>query len=98
MAEYKLSERARQKPADIQAFAENRFGRDQADACATGLERTSGLLSDVSKVGSQAEDLAPLHRRFHFQSHHNFYTEEPYGVLIRDVFHVAQDIRAELFR
>jgi toxin ParE1/3/4 len=49
-------------------------------------------------MGTEVFHLAPGHRRFRFESHHIYYTPEPYGVLIRDLFHVAQDIRASLFR
>lgn len=98
MAEYKRSSRVEAKLAEIYARTENTFGRYQADAYATGLERIFGLLADFPKMSVEAYHLAPAHRRFQFQSHYIFYTEEPYGVFIRDLFHVAQDIRPALFR
>lgn len=98
MAEYKLAQRAEDKLVEIYASTENTFGRYQADAYSAGFERTFGLLADFPRIGIEVEELANRHRRFRFQSHNIFYTEEPYGVVIRDIFHVAQDIRPALFR
>jgi len=98
MADYKRSSRVEAKLVEIYAHTENNFGRYQADAYSAGLERTFGLLADFPKMGAEVYDLAPTHRRFRFQYHHIFYTEESYGVFIRDIFHVAQDIRPALFR
>ena len=98
MAEYKLAKRAEAKLVEIYAFTECTFGRYQADAYNAGFERTFGLLADFPRIGVEVEELAHGHRRFRFQSHNIFFTEEAYGVLIRDLFHVAQDVRAALFR
>ena len=98
MAEFKLSLHAEAKLVDIYAFTEITFGRYQADAYSAGLERTFSLLTDFPRMGIEVYHLAANHRRFRFESHNIYYTEEPYGVLIRDLFHVTQDIRPALFR
>lgn len=98
MAEFKLSRRAETKLAEIYAFTEVTFGRYQADAYLAGFHRTFGLLADFPRMGLEADHLALGLRRFGFQSHLIFYAEEPDGVLIRDIFHTAQDIRPALFR
>ena len=82
MAEFRLSRRAEEKLVEIYAYSELKFGRYQTDAYAAGMERSFGLLADF----------------YRFESHYIYYTEESYGLLIRDLFHVAQDIRASLFR
>lgn len=98
MPEFRLARRAEDKLVEIYAFTEKTFGRYQADAYHAGFEHTFGLLADFPRIGIEAFELAARHRRFRFQSHNIFYTEEAFGVLIRDVFHVHQDIRPALFR
>lgn len=97
MANYRLSELARKQVQDIGYFTAKQFGFYQAKAYHAGLERTFGLLADFPKIGAEASELLAGARRFRFQSHVIFYTEEPDGVLIRAVFHGAQNIRSELF-
>jgi toxin ParE1/3/4 len=48
-------------------------------------------------IGISAADLAPGYRRFRFQSHYVFYTEEADHVLIRALIHVRQNLRPALF-
>lgn len=98
MAEFRLSQRAKAKLVEIDAYTELTFGRYQADAYSAGLERTFDLLANFPRMGTEVFHLAPAHRRFRFESHHIYYTPEPHGVLIRDLFHAAQDIRPALFR
>jgi toxin ParE1/3/4 len=43
------------------------------------------------------DELAARYRRFRFQSHYIYYTEEPAFALIRAVIHCAQQIRPQLF-
>jgi toxin ParE1/3/4 len=97
MAEYRLSVRARSQLLDIYEFTVRTFGQYQADAYHAGLERTFSLLADFPRIGQSADDLAPRHRRFRFQSHQIFYTEEASNILIRAIYHHAQDIRPQLF-
>ena len=44
-----------------------------------------------------AQDLIAGYRRFRFQSHYIFYTQEPDHILIRGLIHVRQDLRPSLF-
>jgi toxin ParE1/3/4 len=37
------------------------------------------------------------YRRYRYQSHHIFYTQESDHVLIRAILHTAQDLRPDLF-
>ncbi|HEX7920318.1 MAG TPA: type II toxin-antitoxin system RelE/ParE family toxin [Bradyrhizobium sp.] len=73
------------------------FGQCQAEAYHAGLERTFGLLADFPRIGQSVDELASRHRRFRFQSHSIFYTEEAGYILIRAIYHHAQDIRPQLF-
>jgi len=61
------------------------------------LERTFGLLADFPRVGQPVDELAQGYRRFRFQAHFIFYTEEAADILIRAILHTAQNIRPQLF-
>jgi toxin ParE1/3/4 len=97
VSEYRLSIRAHADVLDIYAFSEERFGRYQAEAYHAGLERTFGLLADFPGIGVAADELVAGYRRFRFQSHYIFYTQEPDHILIRALIHVRQDLRPSLF-
>jgi toxin ParE1/3/4 len=83
MAEYRLSVRARSQLLDIFEFTVRTFGQYQAEAYHAGLERTFSLLADFPRIGQSIDDLAPRLRRFRFQSHQIFYTEEASDILHR---------------
>jgi toxin ParE1/3/4 len=97
VTEYRLSLRARADLLSIYAWSDARFGRYQADAYHAGLDRTFGLLADFPGIGISVHELVPGHRRFRFQSHYIFYTEETDHVLIRRLIHVKQALRPGLF-
>ena len=97
MVEYRLSIRARADLLHIYAYSDKTFGRYQADAYHAGLERTFGLLADFPGIGTAADELVAGYRRFRFQSHYIFYTEEADHVLIRTLIHVRQNLRPALF-
>lgn len=97
MAEFRLSLRAHTDLLDIYAFTEAKFGRYQAEAYHAGFEHTFRLLADFPRIGVNADEIVPGHRRFRFQSHHVFYTEEGDHVLIRALIHFRQDLRPALF-
>ena len=98
MAEYRLSDRAVADLNAIYDYSQTRFGTYQADAYHAGIERTFGLLADFPRIGLPADELSAGYRRFRFQSHYIFYTEEADHIVIRVIFHTAQDLRPELFR
>jgi toxin ParE1/3/4 len=97
MAEYRLSRRAEFDLLTIYAHNETTFGAYQAEAYHAGFERTFGLIADFPRIGASAEELAPGYRRFRFQSHNIFYSEEESRVLIRAIIHVAMNLRPDLF-
>jgi toxin ParE1/3/4 len=97
MGRYRLSLQARDQIRDIGRFTKQRFGVYQAQAYHAGLERTFGLLADFPKMGVAADELLIGLRRFRFQSHVVFYTEEDGEILIRAVFHARQTLRPNLF-
>lgn len=97
MAEFRLSERAERDLIEIYDFTEQTFGAYQAAAYHAGLERMFDLLASFPRIGRAIDEIAPGFRRFRFQAHFVFYTEEPEFVLIRAVFHRAREIKPDLF-
>ena len=97
MAEFKLARKADNKLVGIYGFTLVKFGQYQADAYVAGFEKTFSLLADYPRMGVEVNQFRAGLRRFRFQSHFIFYTEEEFGVLIRDVLHTSQSVRRELF-
>jgi toxin ParE1/3/4 len=97
VVDFRLSTRARSQLIDIYDFTEANFGGYQADAYHAGLERTFGLLAEFPRIGQPVDELAAGHRRFRFQSHYIYYTEESALILIRAILHCAQEVRPRLF-
>jgi len=81
MGIYRLSPQARNQIRDIGRFSKRRFGVYHAKAYRAGLERTFGLLADFPKMGVAADELLIGVRRFRFQSHIIFYTEDGGDIL-----------------
>ncbi len=97
MAEFRLSRRADRDLLEIYAHTEATFGAYQAEAYHAGFERTFGLIADFPLIGTAADELVPRYRRFRFQSHHVFYSEEDGHVFIRAIIHIAMNLRLDLF-
>ncbi|WP_315736211.1 MULTISPECIES: type II toxin-antitoxin system RelE/ParE family toxin [unclassified Bradyrhizobium] len=97
MAEFKLSARAEADLLEIYDYTNSTFGTYQADAYHAGLERTFDLLANFPRIGASVDDIAPGHRRFRFQAHIVFYTEDRDGVVIRAIMHHSREIRPDLF-
>jgi plasmid stabilization system protein ParE len=56
-------------------------GAISADAYFAGLERTFGLLADFPGIGQSADNLVAGYRRFRFQAHFIFYSEDADGIV-----------------
>lgn len=97
MARVSLSARAKADLLQIYEHSEIRFGSYQAETYLAGLERTFGLLADFPHIGQDAASIRAGYRRFRFQAHIVFYSEDADGVFIRAIIHAARDIRPELF-
>ena len=97
LASFRLSERAKSELLAIYSDSKARFGDYQAEAYLAGLERILGLLADFPRIGQDASVLRSGYRRFRFQAHIVFYSEDTDGVFIRSIVHGARDIRTDLF-
>ncbi|RTL65397.1 MAG: type II toxin-antitoxin system RelE/ParE family toxin, partial [Hyphomicrobiales bacterium] len=73
MAEYRLSERAAQRLAEIYAYTDVLFGRVQADAYLAGFEKLFELIAAFPGIGRSADELRPGYRRYRHQAHYIFY-------------------------
>jgi toxin ParE1/3/4 len=97
MAEYRLSRQAEADLLDIYEKTEIKFGQYQADAYHAGLERSFGLLADFPRMGITIDEIGTRIRRFRFQSHYIFYTEDKNNILIRALIHVKMNLHLDLF-
>jgi toxin ParE1/3/4 len=73
------------------------FGKYQADAYHAGLESTFQLLAQFPAIGGFADEIRPGYRRHRYQSHYIFYTLASDHIVIRNIIHVARNLRPELF-
>lgn len=97
VADFRLSERAERDLIEIYDYTEETFGAYQAEAYHAGLERTFDLLASFPLIGRAVDEIAHGFRRFRFQAHSVFYTEEAGFVLIRAVLHQSREIKPDLF-
>ena len=96
-AKFHLSERAERDLIEIYDYTEETFGAYQADAYHAVLERTFDLIASFPRIGRAVDEIAPGFRRFRFQAHTVFCTEEPGFIPIRAVPHQAREIKPDLF-
>jgi toxin ParE1/3/4 len=94
VAEFRLSER---DLIEIYDYTEETFGAYQADAYHAGLERTFDLVANFPRIGRAVDDIVPGFRRFRFQAHTVFCTEEADFILVRAVLRKAREIKPDLF-
>ncbi|XUM23063.1 type II toxin-antitoxin system RelE/ParE family toxin [Bradyrhizobium oligotrophicum S58] len=97
VAEFKLSARAEADLIEIYQYTEGTYGTYQAEAYVAGLERTFDLLAHFPRMGAAIDEIAAGCRRFRFQAHVVFYSEQPSHVIIRAVLHHSRQIRPGLF-
>ena len=97
MASCKISPRAEEILLEIEAYTAARFGPNQADAYITGFEKSFELLVMFPGIGRSADELRHGYRRYRYQAHYIFYTEEADHMLIRTIVHTAQNLRPDLF-
>ena len=97
MPDYKLSRRARDKLLDICDYTQATFGTYQADAYQTGFEDAFELLARFPGIGRYAGEIRANYRRYRYQSHHIYFTQESDHIVIRNILHAAQNLRPELF-
>lgn len=94
---YKLSPAAGHSISEIVDYTDATFGDNQTAAYLAGLEASFELLVKFPGIGTAAFEIKQGLRRYRYQSHYIFFTEQPDYILIEDIFHVRRNIRRDLF-
>ena len=93
MPDYNLSERARDKLLDIYDYTQSKFSTYQADAYQAGFEAAFQLLAKFPGISRYADEIRPHYRRYRYQSHYIYFTQEDDHIVIRNILHAAQNLR-----
>lgn len=91
MRGYRLSRKARADLKSIYVYTEERFGRDQAEAYAQGIETKLHLLAERPDIGRHRTEIGGRTCSFPHESHVIYYEAEDGIVLILRILHAAQD-------
>ena len=94
---YRLSPTAIHSIEQIIIYTEENFGPYQTEAYIAGLKSSFRLIMEFAGIGVAAFEIKPGLRRYRYQSHYIFYTDEGDHVRIEDVIHVKRRIRPDLF-
>lgn len=94
---YKLSRTAENQIANIIEYTDQTFGERQTTAYIAGLESSFDLLVNFPGIGAAAFEIKQGWRRYRYQSHYIFYTEQPDHILIEAILHVKRNIGRDLF-
>jgi toxin ParE1/3/4 len=97
VASYGLTPFARSQLLAIHDWGDRKFGRAQADAYYAGMRHVFELLAHFPGIGRSAEKFQPGLQRHRYKSHVIFYSQEGDHILIRFIYHKAQNFRPELF-
>ena len=94
---YKLSEAAEAALDEIATYTDDAFGTWQTEAYLAGFTKSFELLVMFPGIGVAVFEIKSGLRRYRYQSHYIFYTEQTDGVLIEHIIHTRRNIRADLF-
>ncbi|MDQ2083918.1 type II toxin-antitoxin system RelE/ParE family toxin [Xanthobacteraceae bacterium Astr-EGSB] len=94
---YKLSPAAVLSIEAIVAYTDEAFGANQTAAYIVGLQSNFDLLVRFPGSGAAAFEVKARLRRYRYQSHYIFYTEQDEPIRIEDIVHVGRSIRPDLF-
>ena len=94
---YKLSRAAEKSLAEIVVYSDATFGAMRTAAYVAGLEASFKLLVSYPRIGVAAFEIKAGLRRYRYQSHYVFYTEQRDALLIEDLIHVRRKLRRDLF-
>ena len=97
IASYKLARAAETSLAEIVAYSDATFGAMQTSAYVDGLEASFNLLVRHPRIGVASFEIKAGLRRYRYQSHYIYYTEQGDYLLIEDLLHVRRNLRRDLF-
>ncbi len=98
MPKFRLTDTAAAKLRVILRDSELKFGRHQTDTYHAGFIKTFELLSHFPGIARSADHLRLGYRRHRYESHMIFFTAEADEIVIRDLFHTAQNITKDMLR
>lgn len=94
---YKLSQAAERSISEIIDYTDATFGENQTAAYIAGLESSFDLLVRFPGIGAAAFEIKHGLRRYRYQQHYIFYSEQGDIVRIDDILHVKRNIGPDLF-
>jgi toxin ParE1/3/4 len=94
---YRLSPAAALSIEAIVTYTDEMFGLNQTAAYVAGLESSFDLLVRFPGMGAAAFEVKAGLRRYRYQSHNIFYSEQGQHIRIEDIVHVSRSIRPDLF-
>ncbi|MDX2259284.1 MAG: type II toxin-antitoxin system RelE/ParE family toxin [Hyphomicrobiaceae bacterium] len=94
---YRLSKLADAAIVDIVAYTDASFGDLQTQAYLAGLKASFELICQFPGIGVAAFEIKPTWRRYRYQSHYLFYSQQPDHILIEAIVHTRRNIRTDLF-
>nr|WP_321454627.1 type II toxin-antitoxin system RelE/ParE family toxin [uncultured Cohaesibacter sp.] len=97
MNQYQISLNAERAILAIADYTDARFGETQTEAYLAGLESSFGLIAQFPDIGVAEFEIKQGLRRYQFQMHNIFYTQQDGYVLIENIIHSACNIRSNLF-
>ena len=97
MSQFQLSLNAERAIFAIADYTDSHFGQSQTEAYLVGLESSFELIGQFPEIGVAAFEIKQGLRRYHFQMHNIFYTQQDGFVLIENIIHTACTIRQSLF-
>ena len=96
MANYLLSELARQDIISIRDYTMDTWGQEQVSKYLSQLEHRFEWLTENSKAGKKREDVKEGYRSYPEESHVIFYRITENGIEIIGVIHQSEDIEQHL--
>ncbi len=97
IASYQLSRAAAKSLAEIVVHSDARFGATQTAAYVAGLEDSFNLIVRYPHIGTAAFEIKAGLRRYRYQSHYIFYTEQGDTLLIEDLIHARRTPHRDIF-
>ncbi len=94
---YRLSRLALTHIEEIVAHTDTAFGEMQTAADMAGLESSFELIVKFPGMRAAVFEVKPGLRRYRYQSHYIFYSEQGSVIGIEAVLHVSRNIRRDLF-
>ena len=98
MPGFRIAPNAKTALRRIASDSLSNFGREQTDRYMAGFQRTFDLLAQFPGIAKPVNQFRRGLLRYRYETNYIFFTAEPDYILIREVFHTAQNITKKMFR